>query len=282
LKGDGVARGDLPIANHPTEEGSLFLPENLLERASFMMGKERGLLPRSCLLDFDDELGPVARERFGATPCPVWSCFHTVLFRVERDGMEMGLIGGTVGAPYAVLVAEQLIASGCRYIVGYSSSGAVSDRLDLPCFVVPDRALRDEGTSYHYLPPATWAHSRGELPNILAHHATACGLPVHRGATWTIDAPYRETQTQIELHRAEGILAVEMEAAALMALAEARNAEIASLLHVTNALATGETDFQKGPSDVNEKIIRCCFEALAEVTNTGSPVGGEEADGGAQ
>lgn len=108
------------------------------------------------------ELVPVARDRFGATPCSVWPCFHTVLFRVEREGINTGLIGGggTVGAPFAVLVAEQLIALGCRHIIGYSSSGAVSDRLVLPCLVVPDRALRDEGTSYHYLPPAKWAHSR--------------------------------------------------------------------------------------------------------------------------
>jgi uridine phosphorylase len=264
---------DLPILSHPTAEGSLFLPESLLERASSMMGKARGLLPRCCLLDFDGELVPVARERFGATPCPVWSCFHTVLFRAERDGMEMGLIGGTVGAPFAVLVAEQLIASGCRHIVGYSSSGAVSDRLASPCLVVPDRALRDEGTSYHYLPPATWAHSRGGLPDIVAHHATTSGLPVHRGASWTTDAPYRETRTQIDRCRAGGILAVEMEAAALMALAEARNTEIASLLHVTNTLGTSEADFHKGPGDVHEMIISCCFEAFAEAMETSSPVG---------
>lgn len=256
-----------PIVDHPTDEESAFLPENLLKRSSSMLRKESGSLPRCCVLDFDGELVPVARDRFGATPCSVWPCFHTVLFRVERDGINMGLIGGTVGAPFAVLVAEQLIALGCRHIIGYSSSGAVSDRLVLPCSVVPDRALRDEGTSYHYLPPTKWAHSRGELPAIAARHAAVCGLPVHRGPTWTTDAPYRETRIQIERHRAEGVLAVEMEAAALMALAEARDAEIASLLHVTNALATADTDFHKGPSDVHEKVITCCLEAFAEALN---------------
>ena len=124
--------------------------------------------------------------------------------------------------------------------------------------------MRDEGTSYHYLPAATWACCRGELPNVVARHAAACGLPVHRGATWTTDAPYRETQTQIEQHRADGILTVEMEAAALMALAEARRAEVASLLHVTNTLATGDNDFHKGPSDMNERVLRCCLAAFSE------------------
>ena len=123
----------------------------------------------------------------------------------------------------------------------YSSSGAISDRLDLPCLVVPDRALRDEGTSYHYLPPASWAYARGKLADIVARHARVCGSRVHRGATWTTDAPYRETRTLIEQHCANGILTVEMEAA-LTALAEARGADLASLLHVTNALATTDAN----------------------------------------
>lgn len=255
---------NLPITSHATGEAAVFLPENLLERASSMMDKRNGHLPRCCLLDFDGELVPVARERFGATPCPVWPCFHTTLLRVQHDDMEMGLIGGTVGAPFAVLVAEQLIASGCRHIIGYSSSGAISERLALPCLVVPERAVRDEGTSYHYLPPATWAYSPRELPDVVARHAAACGLPVHRGTTWTTDAPYRETRTQIERYRADGALTVEMEAAALMALAEARHAEIASLLHVTNTLATGDNDFHKGPEDINERILCCCLAAFCE------------------
>ena len=140
------SKPNLPITDHATNEPAVFRQENLLERASSMMDKQDGCLPPCCLLDFDGELVPVARERFGATKCPVWPCFHTVIFRAECDGVEMGLIGGTVGAPFAVLVAEQLIASGCRHIIGYSSSGDISDRLDLPCLVVPDRALRDEGT----------------------------------------------------------------------------------------------------------------------------------------
>ena len=229
-----------------------------------MMGKDHGRIPACCVLDFDGELAPVAIERFGAKPSPVWPCFHTTLLRIERNGFQMGLIAGTVGAPFAVLVSEQPITCGCQHIIGYSSSGAVASWLSLPCLVVPDRALRDEGTSYHYLPPSVWAESRSTLGDTLARHGELCGLPVHRGATWTTDAPYRETQTQIDRHRADGILTVEMEAAALMALAQVRKAEIASLLHVTNSLSTAENDFHKGPNDINEKILRCCLQTFRE------------------
>ncbi|MCL4370789.1 MAG: nucleoside phosphorylase, partial [Chloroflexi bacterium] len=237
---------ETPILDHPTKEISAFLPENLLTRAAVMLGKQWGPIPRCCVLDFDAELAPVAIGRFGATVHDRWPCFHTTLLRIQVDGFEMGLIAGTVGAPFAVLIAEQLIASGCRHVVGYSSAGAVSDRLRLPCLVVPDTALRDEGTSYHYLAQGRYVHARGKLPEILARHARGCELPVHRGLTWTTDAPYRETQSEIDLRRAEGVLSVEMEAAALMALAEARQAEIASLLHITNSFATQENDFEKG------------------------------------
>lgn len=258
----------LPLLDHPVSECAVFRPENLLERAAAMHGTESGSIPAACVLDFDAELVPVALEQFGAAPSPEWACFHTTLLRLAYGGQDMGLIGGTVGAPFAVLICEQLIASGCRWIIGYSSAGAVADGMALPCIVVPDRALRDEGTSYHYLSPGAWVESRGMLALTLARHADQIGLPVHRGATWTTDAPYRETRSQVGRHRAEGILSVEMESAALMALAQAREAsgiEIASLLHVTNTLATGAEDFYKGPKDINTRVIACCLEVFAQM-----------------
>lgn len=259
-----MATSEPPIVEHPTDEPAVFRPENLLGRAAAMLGREHGEIPHCCVLDFDGELVPAAVECYEAKPCPVWACFHTKLFRLRQGDVQMGLIAGTVGAPFAVLVSEQLIASGCRQIIGYASSGAVADGLSLPCLVVPNRGLRDEGTSYHYVSPSTWVEATGNLPPILARHAESCGLPVHRGPTWTTDAPYRETSSQILRHRALGVLTVEMEAAALMALAVVRKAEIASLLHVTNALATGEGDFQKGPSDINQRILACCIQTFIE------------------
>jgi len=138
-----LTASDAPILRHPTAESSVFLPENLLNRAATMQGKERGPIPPCCVLDFDAELVPVAVEMFGARACDGWACFHTTLLRIERDGFSMGLIAGTVGAPYAVLVAEELIASGCRHIVGYASAGMVADWLQPPCLVVPEGAYRE-------------------------------------------------------------------------------------------------------------------------------------------
>ncbi len=259
----------LPLLTHPTEEQSVFLPENLLAQASIMKGGRRSKLPACCLLDFDGELVAVAQEHFGAQTAPDWPCFHTSLLVIERDGFEMGLIGGTVGASFAVLISEQLIAAGCCHLIGYSSAGSIGKQVSPPYMMVPDRAIRDEGTSYHYLPPAPWVDAGGHLPAILARHAESCGLPVYRGTTWTTDAPYRETASQIEQHRASGVQTVEMEAAALMALAQVKKVEIASLLHVTNTMATGDNDFHKGPDDINHKVIACCLGALQDALEQG-------------
>lgn len=264
-----MATNEAPIVEHPVEEPAVFRPENLLDKAATMLGREQGSIPTCCVLDFDGELVPTAVEHFDATPCPVWACFHTKLLRLRQGEFEIGLIAGTIGSPFAVLVSEQLIASGCRHIIGYASSGAVADGLALPCLVVPNRGLRDEGTSYHYASPSRWAEATGTLPAILAQHAHSCGLPVHRGPTWTTDAPYRETSSQIVRHRALGILTVEMEAAALMVLAAVQKVEIASLLHVTNAQATNDADFQKGPPDINQRILACCIQTFIEAL--GSP-----------
>ena len=130
-----MADTEVPILHHRTGERSVFLPENLLNRAATMQGKERGPIPPCCVLDCDAELVPVAVERFRAQPWAAWTCFHTTLFCIEGEGFAMGLIAGTVGAPYAVLVAEQLIAAGCRYVIGYASAGAVADWLQPPYYL---------------------------------------------------------------------------------------------------------------------------------------------------
>lgn len=125
---------------------------------------------------------------------------------------------------------------------------------------MPNRAVRDKRTTYHYLPPEVEVRAEGRLPEILTCRAKEIGLPVRRGTTWTTDAPsYRETASQIERHRREGVLTQEMEATALMALAKVWPCEVASLLHVTNAMAKSEDDFQKGPADIHEKVIACCL-----------------------
>jgi uridine phosphorylase len=114
---------------------------------------------------------------------------------------------------------------------------------------VIDRALRDEGTSYHYLPPAEFSEADPGLVESAMHGLSGLGLPIYRGAAWTTDAPFRETDAAIARSRQLGILAVEMEAAALYAFARARNRPVLCLAHVTNQMAVETGDFEKGEAD---------------------------------
>ena len=130
-----------------------------------------------------------------------------------------------------------------------TSAGRLVELRTPPYFVLIDKALRDEGTSYHYLAPSRYSMADARLLKTMAGAFAHLRVPVERGATWTTDAPFRETAEAIAAMRSEGLLAVEMEAAALYALAEARRRPILCFAHVTNQMAVGGDDFEKGEAD---------------------------------
>jgi uridine phosphorylase len=231
---------------------SVFRPEALLREARRQKGLPPAAVPKICVLDPD---GDVVRhlKRTGAGRVHAgWACYHTELLAFDLEGLgEIGIIGCAVGAPFAVLLAEQLFSSGCELLISLTSAGQIALFGAPPYFVLIDRALRDEGTSYHYLPPSTFAEA--PEPALLARIESAVqglsGIAVHRGASWTTDAPYRETEAAIGFARSLGVLAVEMEAAALYAFAAAARRSVVCFAHVTNAMAQAEGDFEKGEAD---------------------------------
>jgi hypothetical protein len=107
----------VPIVDHDPAERSVFDPENLLEGARRQKGLPPGRVPAGCLLDMDGELVERLVASGRASVDAAWPCFHTKLYRWRCSGGEVGVIGGTVGAPFAVLVAEELFASGCEALV---------------------------------------------------------------------------------------------------------------------------------------------------------------------
>ena len=167
----------------------------------------------------------------------------------------MGL-SGAVGAAFAVLIAEELFASGCQLLISMTSAGQIAPVRAPPYFVVIERALRDEGTSYHYVPPSEYSDGDSHLAKIAQEALASAGVSVTAGATWTTDAPFRETQQAIEAALQAGILAVEMEAAALYAFARARNRAVLCFAHVTNQMGRIEGDFEKGAADGAEGSLR--------------------------
>ena len=264
-----------PIVHRKDHDApSVFRPEALLREARRQKQLPLLAVPEVCLLDPDgDVVRHIKKEGKGRTH-EGWACYHTELVAFDLAGFgEVGIVGCVVGAPFAVLVAEQLFASGCRLIVSVTSAGQIALVGPTPYFVLIDRALRDEGTSYHYLPPATFAEAPD--PELLTaaerEFAKLEGISVRRGPTWTTDAPYRETEAAIAATRELGALAVEMEAAALYAFARAAQQSIVCFAHVTNAMARSEGDFEKGDADgttATLAIVAAAIRAWSARKNT--------------
>ena len=236
-----------PILRHKDHRAaSVFRAENLLREARRQKGIESAPVPPVCLLDPDGDILRYLRSCGEARPNAAWSCYHSEMFEFDRAGQTIGIVACAVGAPYAVLLAEQMVASGCRLLISITSSGQLKPLAATPYYVLIERALRDEGTSYHYQPPADFAAAD---PKLIAHAARIlqeAGIEVHRGATWTTDAPFRETQEVIDQGTALGLAAIEMESAALYAFASASGLPILCFAHVTNNMAVDHGDFEKG------------------------------------
>jgi uridine phosphorylase len=228
---------------------SVFEPENLLREARRQKNLPSVEVPDICILDPDGDIVRTLCKSGRVRRSQGWACYHTDLSEFGHAGELFGIIGRAVGASFAVLVAEQLFASGCRFLVSMTSAGQIVEQAPPPYFILIDRALRDEGTSYHYLPPAEFAAAEERLVDAAMKECLALAQPIHRGASWTTDAPFRETAAAIERCRARNILAVEMEAAGLYAFARARCRPVLCFAHVTNQMAVNEGDFEKGEAD---------------------------------
>lgn len=185
-----------------------------------------------------------------------WACYHTDLYTFDHEGHEYGIVGNAVGAAFAVLIAEELFASGCQLLLSITSAGQIVPVRSPPYFIVIERALRDEGTSYHYLPPSDYSKADSRLVRVAQEALSEAGVSVQVGATWTTDAPFRETQEAIDAAVKAGILAVEMEAAALYAFGQARRKPVICFAHVTNQMGRIEGDFEKGTANGAEESLR--------------------------
>jgi uridine phosphorylase len=232
-----------------TAAASVFAPAALIREARRQKGIPAVDVPQVCILDPDGDI--VRRLRMGgrSKPFPGWPCYHTALDTFELAGLIVGIVGCAVGAPFAVLVAEELFVCGCRLLVSITSAGQIVPAGQPPYFVIIDRALRDEGTSHHYAAASEYGEADPALIAAAESALKSGRQQVVTGASWTTDAPFRETADAIEAARAKGVLAVEMEAAALYTFARATRRQVLCIAHVTNTMGQTGQDFEKGEAD---------------------------------
>jgi len=190
-------------------------------------------------------------------------------YEVEMDGQRLTVFHPGVGAPLAAGLLEEAIAKGCRTFVACGAAGVLNRDIAVGHLVVPIAAIRDEGTSYHYLPPEREVQASAEvvsaIERVLAHHH----VPYVLGKTWTTDAFYRETPNKVQLRREEGCLTVEMEAAAFFAVARFRGVAFGQILYGGDDVSgdTWETrNWHRRASD-REKLFWLAVETCAALLN---------------
>jgi uridine phosphorylase len=176
----------------------------------------------------------------------------------------------------AAFFLEELIALGCTTFVACGGAGVLDREIAVGHLVVPTAAIRDEGTSYHYLPPGREvepdAAALAAIERTLSRHNVA----YHRAKTWTTDGLYRETPAKVQRRRAEGCATVEMEAAALFAVAQFRDVPLAQILYGGDDVSgLGDWDHRAWDrqGDLREALCWLAAEAVLEVGSGKREVG---------
>ncbi len=185
------------------------------------------------------------------------------LYEIAVDGRRLAFFHPGVGAPLAAGRLEEMIARGCRKFIACGGAGVLNREIAVGHLVVPTSAVRDEGTSYHYLPPGREVAPSSAGIAAIERVLTDRRVPYVKGKTWTTDAIYRETAAKVHKRRTEGCLTVEMEAAAFFAVAQFRGVTLAQLLYGGDDVSGIEWDARDWVSraSVREQLFWLAAEA---------------------
>lgn len=213
-----------PILEYDPEREALINPHDL---ASAVKLPEHGVL---CF--FREVLDRVVAEHSARLVTQFqWEDGPHPVYELTYQGNKVAFLHPGVGAAHAAGLLEEVIPLGVRKVVVCGGSGVLDSGIGLGKPVVLNAALRDEGVSYHYLPPAREVAVDADAVKVLAHTLDRHGIPYCVGKSWTTDAPYRETRGKIARRRAEGCCVVEMEAAALLAVAQFRGIKLGYVVY---------------------------------------------------
>ncbi len=186
------------------------------------------------------------------------------LYLLKSMGNRVGVFGGFgIGAPAVTTILELMVALGTKQFISIGAAGGLQKNLRVGDIVVCDKAVRDEGVSHHYLPSAPYSYPSPQLTEQLRQQIEKAGARYYKGGSWTIDAPYRETVEEARHYQSEGILTVEMEAAARFAVAEVRHVELAAAFVISDSLADLVWNPQFDAGEVREGLIRLYDAARA-------------------
>jgi uridine phosphorylase len=254
-----IQKGACPILDYDDHPEAVLQPDRILSRQPNM--PERVVMPffqnviqsvcagAEIIFHLGSEIGP------------------NPVYRLATEYGTVAVMHPGVGAPLAAAFMEEAIALGGRKFIACGGAGVLKKGIDVEHIVVPDSAIRDEGTSYHYLPPEAEVRAHPDALSAIQRTLARHHLPYEIGRTWTTDAPYRETRDMVNDRIAQGCLTVEMEAAALMAVAQFRGVVFGQLLYGGDDLTGDEWDSREwqGRLTAREKLFWLAIEAVCAI-----------------
>jgi uridine phosphorylase len=237
---------DIPLLEFDEDPAALIEPAMMYEKS--VLPERCVLLFYGALIDSLKKSGKV--EKIYQLSTTAASLISMDVCQVVVDGTPVAVVFPGLGAPFSAAMLDELIALGCRKFVACGSCGVLKPELKRGAIVIPQSAVRDEGTSFHYCAPArTIEMAPGvvtKLESVLKRHH----IPYEIGKTWTTDAFYRETKRKVARRKAEGCVTVEMECSALLAVARFRDVIFGQYLGAGDDVSGDEWD----PRRVNDRM----------------------------
>lgn len=255
-----MEKNTYPILEFDGNKEAILEPSNLVEPMD---------VPEHCLVCFfADVIEDLQKEHdVKVIAKSVSEIGHHPIYEISIKGQRLAFFHPGIGAPLAGALLEEMIARGCRKFIACGGCGVLDKEIAVGHFMVPTAAIRDEGTSYHYLPPSREVsptqNALSAIEAVLKDHGTEYLLT----KTWTTDAIYRETRARAKAYLGEGCLAVEMEAAAFFAIARFRGVEFGQILYGGDAVIPEAWDGRTWTSraEIRKNLFWLAAEAVFRI-----------------
>ncbi len=252
-----LIKNEIPILEYDTESMAVLMPGH---------GRDYKFTETAVMLFMEKETDEFA----AANNCEIVGKFESVtkefnVYKVTHNGAEIVFCQAPLGGAGAVQIMEQLIAGGAKKIIAAGCCGALVDGAEGE-FFVPTAALRQEGTSYHYLPPTREVELDECAIKAIEAALNKRNLPYRKCKTWTTDGFYRETKEMVLYRKSEGYSVVEMECASLAACGKMRGVAFGQLLFTADSLANADAhDERNWGNDTFEAALEIAMDAAVEV-----------------
>jgi uridine phosphorylase len=244
-----------PILEFDQNPVALFNPEDVI--------KNKRLPSRLILCFFNDVINHLLKED-KIFPIETYYSESGPSIVYQFRNVEIAIVLGSLGGPASVGFLEEYIASGVKSIILCGGAGVLVKEIPLGGLLVVDSAIRDEGTSYHYVRPSREIKANPSIVKLIQYYLIEHQIPHQVGKTWTTDAFYRETQDKIALRKQEKALVVEMEQASIMALTQFRNVKYGAILYGGDDLSdvTWDHRFWQSRSEIRRNLVEICQEII--------------------